>query len=1123
MAASAGDFRLYHSNALDVLAGVLAEHLRAPAGGGDWLRAEVVLVPQFSMRRWLQQFLAERNGICANVAFLTPGELVDLALDANLGRVPEGDRLRPDSLRWSLLRLLGDAPPAAWRDFLAGDGGDGRRAWSLACAQAEAFEKYQAWRRDLLLRWEAGAEPDDPQAQLWRQVAAGRAHRARRIGDYLARFGGAGARAPEGLPPRLSVFACQNVSPDVLQVIASQARAGSQQFYLHTPSRAYWGDLGRWAHDYVPADDGAFAAGNPLLAAWGQAERDFVAALGGGEAVHADYEAKAFVEPDRSTLLGRLQGDVLDNVEPLAGADAAAWPRATVDRDDASLQFHACHTRLREVQVLHDQLRALLEAEAPAGGARLQPRDIAVLAPDIDLYAPHIEAVFGGALGSARELPYTIADTSPLADEPMADAFARLLDLPLRAPSLADVLDLVAVPAVAARFDIDDAMRGSLQAWLQDAGARAGFDVVDGTAAAVDAADAYSLGFALERLLLGYASGDEGEIAGAAPWPALEGQSTQALDAFLRVVERLRLAASALAGPHSPQEWAARLERLLLEMFGDEPRDPADARTLARLRKALGDFAHGAAEAGFDAPVTHAVVRDHLLADLHDADARAPFLSGGICFGRMVPMRLIPFQVICLLGMDDGAFPGTDARDPLNRIVQGLASTERRVGDPARREADRYLFLQLFASAARTFYLSWQGFDARDGSAREPASVVAELLDTAVRYHAGDADTVREALVVRHALQPFSPAAFGAAHVDEATGDPRRFSFDQRWRIEVAPEMAALPAFAPRDGSTGGDVPAADGTQEDGVLAIDALRRALANPPAHYLREGLGLRLPEDEPALDEHEPFGAPGPLAAHGLRVHAFEAWLRDGARPDASALHARLLARALVAPGADGVATLAALLDDVEPFAAAALDAGFRGDGEALPVRLPLAEGDADDTVLVGQLRGVYPQGLLRVALRKGGMHGGHALRHRLDGLVAAGLGLRLHQLLPGERGGEPPALAEVLLPPVADARAALRALVALRRRMRIAPLPFLPKSGFELVRDGQSDGLDAARKQWIGSDYMHAEVDAATRLALRGRDPFLDHDAGSLAALEAASRAIFDALFDGRAFDAREVLP
>ncbi|WP_159016885.1 exodeoxyribonuclease V subunit gamma [Cognatiluteimonas profundi] len=1127
------DFRLYHSNALDVLAAVLAERLRAPLPGDDWLRPEIVLVPQFSMRRWLQQSLAERTGICANVRFLTPGEFVDLALDANLGAVDGGQRLRPQSLRWSLLRLLRDAPPEAWRGFVAGGdaaGDGGRKAWSLACALAGTFEKYQAWRRDLLLRWEAGAEPDDPQAQLWRQVAAGRAHRARRIGAYLARFGAQVARVPVGLPPRLSVFACQNVSPDVLQVIASQARAGLQEFYLHTPSRAFWGDLGRWARDYVPADDAAFASGNPLLAAWGQAERDFVAALGSGDAVHARYEAPAFVEPSRATLLGQLQADVLDNTDSSSGnssvgdssgsdppqsrVDPAMWPRQAVDRGDASLQFHACHTRLREVQVLHDQLRALLEADAPDGGSRLQPRGIAVLAPDIDLYAPHIEAVFGGAMGTSRELPYTIADTSPLASEAMADAFARLLDLPLRAPGLAGVLDLIAVPAVAARFGIDDAMRGSLQGWLQAAGARWGFDAADRARDGRGDGDAYTFAFALDRLLLGYAAGDETDIAGVAPWPGVEGQSALALDALLRVLDLLRAAGRDLAGPHPPREWAARLERLLVALFGDEPRDPRDARTLARLRQAVAAFAEGAAEAGFEDAVEYALVRDQLLADLREGDARAPFLSGGICFGRMVPMRLIPFQVICLLGMDDGAFPGGDARDPLNRIVQALATDQRQVGDPSRRDADRYLFLQLFASASRTFYLSWQGFDARDGSARAPASVVAELLDTAARQHAGDSDGVREALVVRHALQPFSPAAFGAAHVDERVGDPRRFSFDARWRVPQAASVQELPVFAPVDAATARDVVAAGGRIE-----LDALRRALVQPQALYLREGLGLRLPEDEPPLDEHEPFGAPDALGMHGLRAQVFEAWLRDGARPDVATLHARLLARAQVAPGADGRATLARLLDAIAPFAGLALASGFRGAGQTVPVEVALG-----DTTLVGRLRGAYPQGLLRVALRSGGLHGGHVLRHRLDALVASTLGLTVYELRDGRKGEAPHLGALPRLPPDV-ARAALESLLALQRRMRQSPLAFLPKSGFAFwtVADTDADaGMRAARTQWIGGDYVHAEADMATQLALRGREPFVDGDGASRAAFEAASRAIFAALVDGTPFDADAVL-
>ena len=470
------DFRLYHSNALDVLAGLLAEELRTPAPGQALLAPDVVLIPQVAMRRWLQATLAQAHGIAANLEFLTPGEFVQRALDAN---VPgNGEDLDADGLRWRLYAALSD--PALLREpalrplraylhgsGVGGDSDDALKPWSLAGELASVFEKYQAWRRDWLLGWEAGHGRLDPQAALWRRIAGGRRHRARRIDDYLARFA-EGAALPTGLPPRLFAFAILNVSPDVLRVIATQAHAGTLHFYMPTPTRKYWGDLTTLAERLRPegsplgewdGDDAAFAddgGENPLLQAWGAAGRDFIAVMGGYEAVHPSGEIAAYADPEdkpgddpaRDTLLQRLQRDLLHRRPP----PVTPW-RAAVDRDDNSLQLHACHTRLREVQVLHDQLRGLLED--PRFDPPLQPREIAVLAPDIDPYAPYIQAVFGGLAGRPDFIPYALADTSPLAAEPLAEVFLRLLALPISRFGLHEVLDLLATPAIAEQAGLD--------------------------------------------------------------------------------------------------------------------------------------------------------------------------------------------------------------------------------------------------------------------------------------------------------------------------------------------------------------------------------------------------------------------------------------------------------------------------------------------------------------------------------------------------------------------------------------------------------------------------------------------------------------------------------------------
>ena len=1115
MPAPASDFRLYHSNSLEVLAGLLATELRTPAPGQSLLAPDIVLIPQVAMRRWLQATLAAEHGIAANLEFLTPGEFVQRALDANVPGAAED--LGADALHWQLYAALTD--PALLRDpamqplrrYLDGD--HALKPWSLAGELASVFEKYQAWRRDWLLGWEAGQAPRDPQAVLWRRIASGKAHRARRIDDYLSRFAGANTPLPAGLPSRLFAFATLNVSPDVLRVIATQARSGVMHFYMPTPTRSYWGDLRTLGEklraqsdDPFPSDD----AENPLLEAWGAAGRDFIAVLGSYEVVHPSGEIAAYDDPEqhanddpqRDRLLQRLQRDLLHRRPP----PAAPW-RETLDRHDPSLQVHACHTRLREVQVLHDQLRGLLEDKR--FDPPLEAREIAVLAPDIDPYAPYIEAVFGGLAGTADFIPYALADTSPLASEPLAEVFLHLLGLPVSRFGLNEILDLLACAPIANAAGLDAPALERLHGWLSAAGARWGIDAGHRERHQAPRDDAYTWAFALDRLLLGHASGDEGEIAGVAPWTELEGSSLAALDALIRLLRVLARHERVLGESIAPAQWRERLLGLLDAILPQPPQALADQRALERLRTCIEHFADAARRAGVEQAVPSEVVRAHFAAALAEADTRAPLLTGGVSFGRMVPMRLLPFRVLCVLGMNDGDYPRRDPAAGLNQLTAELGTKQRRHGDRSLREDDRYLFLQLFSAASEVFYLSYLGADPRDGSAREPSVLVAELLDAAARYHA-DPAAAANGLVLHHPLQPFSAAAFGAEEGSETAFEPRRFSYRREWHPAAGSDAAVRAAPARWL------VEPLETSEPVASLSLSELRNFLRDPADAFLRNRLAIRLPEAGDADDDLDPLAAPGSgLQRWELQQAVLEACMQGDAVDDGS-LHARLRARALLPSGSLGERQLQLLRAQVQPYADAFLC--WRGSRTADSHAFEL---DLGGVRLNGRIQEIYGDDLPRFRLDK--LHGPSQIVQGLDWLVMSALGRssRLFQFF--DTGEGPGPLPRDPVDPD-RARAALTALLQLRAHGLREPLPFAPRAGWlfydgeQRLKDGERPRANSKTPWERAQDQWHADRGyseggtASARLALRGRDPFQDDLLGE--EFRAIARIVFDAVVYGR---------
>ena len=1080
MLASDSDFRLYDSNALDLLAQLLAAELARPAAGQSPLEPELILIPQVAMRRWLQATLAEQYGIAANLEFLTPGEFVARALKAN---VPgEKDDLDAASLQWQLHAALGDAalmaqPPMQALAAYLGDG-DALKRWSLAGELGSVFEKYQAWRRDLLLHWEQGGDGADAQAVLWRQIAAGRNHRARRIQAYLDGFEGDGQPLPQGLPVRLFAFAILGISPDVLRVLATQARVGTLHFYLPTPTRGYWGDLQSVRARLRQGDIDplmGLEGESPLLASWGAAGRDFMALLGNYEVVHPSLEIDAYADPLESgkpplaggglgdTLLRRLQGDLFHRRPP---------PREPQERlpalrlDDPSLQLHACHTRLRELQVLHDQLRGLLED--PRFDPPLQPREIAVLSPDIDPYVPYLEAVFGGRGSQAGGLPWALADTSPLAGEPLAEVFLRLLALPVSRFGLGEVLDLLASAPLAEVSGLDAADLERVRGWLDEAGARWGLDAGHRVCHQAPADAAYTWQFALDRLLLGHAIGEDADVAGVASLPLLEGSALDVLDAVLRLLTVLAHYQQALDQQLTPAQWSDRLLALLAAVLPSTPAAPAGQRALDRLRKLIGQFREQAHKAGYADTLPAAVVRAHFSNQLSQADTRAPLLTGGISFGRMVPLRLLPFRVICVLGLNDGDFPRRDPAAGLSKLVADLHNGQRRYGDRSVREDDRFLFLQLLASAQEVFYLSWIGSDARDGSVREPSVLVDELLEAAAAWHA-DPEQAGNGLVVHHTLQPFAADAFGQA------GEPRRFSFRQQWHAAAAQlgqPRKRLPSWV--------DAPL-QAVQKPEAISLPELRRFFTQPAQSFLAQRLGIRLPEPAQAMEDIEPLDLAGPgLERHQLQQLLLQAALDD----DSEQLYERLLARGKVPSGAFGRAQLQAQVRDVLPYAQLWRNGVDEGLLETVECQVQI-----DGISVHGRVADVLPDRLPR--LRIGKLNAGTVVRNGLDWLLlcAAGQPRQLWQLYLDDEGDLGPHLRPAL--GQQQARQALARLVDFYLAGMQQPLAYAPRTALAIFQAEEEKRAEKAWQSWNGSDYSYAEAgEDSHQLVYRGRDPLAD---------------------------------
>ncbi|MFI0488689.1 MAG: exodeoxyribonuclease V subunit gamma [Yersinia sp. (in: enterobacteria)] len=870
-------FTVYHSNQLDLLKALTTALIeREPLDNP--FEQEVVLVQNPGMAQWLQMQLAQQFGIAANIEFPLPATFIWDMFTRILPGIPKESAFGKDAMTWKLMWLLPsllENPLFSSMKWYLNDDSDNRKIYQLASRVADLFDQYLVYRPEWLDSWERGQlidnldEAQQWQALLWveltrytHQLEQPEWHRANLYQRFIRTLHESDT-CPVGVPKRVFICGISALPPVYLQALQALGKHIDIHLMFTNPCRYFWGDI----QDYAflaklqsrkrrhyresievnlfrnPAQaeqlfniNGEQELSNPLLASWGRLGRDHLFLL---SQIDNIQEVHAFVDIEQDNLLHGIQHDMLELEDhTVIGTTpetlAHSGQKRLLALSDRSLCLHVCHSPQREVEVLQDNLLRLLAADP-----ELTPRDVIVMVADIDSYTPYIQATFGNATGD-RYLPYAISDRKASQAHPASQAFITLLDLPQSRFTSEQVLALLEVPALANKFGITEDGLRRLRQWVGESGIRWGLDDDNVRELSLPVTGQHTWHFGLTRMLLGYAmDSTAGDWQGVLPYDESSGLSAELTGQLADMLMQLCQWRQLLSESRVLSEWLP-LCRQLLDTFFELDND-TEAVLLLIEQQWQKVISYGIA-AQYPDIVPLNLLRDDLVNRLDNERISQRFLAGPINFCTLMPMRSIPFKVVCLLGMNDGVYPRT-----LPPLGFDLMAKQVRRGDRSRRDDDRYLFLEALISAQQQLYISYIGRSIQDNSKRYPSVLVSELIEyISQSYHLpGDellsvdasASRVIEHLLCWHPRTPFAAENF--------IQDSELQSYAAEWLPSAESKGLAHPEF--------NKMLLPESLSE---ITLEELIRFYRHPVRAFFQLRLGVNFFIEKTELPDEEPF---------------------------------------------------------------------------------------------------------------------------------------------------------------------------------------------------------------------------------------------------------------------------
>ncbi|MGD9056268.1 MAG: exodeoxyribonuclease V subunit gamma [Desulfobacterales bacterium] len=1063
---------IFTSNKLEILAAQLAQQLKTAVS--EVLKPEIIVIQSSGMERWILQELASYNGICANIHFPFPNTFLDHIAQQVMPDDEQPSLFEPDILMFRIMKALpGCKIMPGFERLNAYLADDTRRLKELQISSklADLYDQYQVFRPEMIIGWEQGKNPEDNedhwQAELWRQLQNGRnnQHRASQQRNLIEQLQTHPERFPD-LPQRIFMFGISYLPRFHLETFAALSEVVETNVYLLNPCQEYWGDIvsqkqmqriqRSYSHSAEIITELHLEEGNRLLASMGAHGKDFHTVISSFDfQINQNYQ-----DPGCTTLLSCIQSDILnlrdrrpapsssdEQGESLTAPNRA--PGIAIDPSDTSIQIHCCHSPMRETEVLHDNLLAMFEVDP-----QLRPKDIVVMTPDIDTYAPYIQAVFETVIDERLYIPFSIADRGAREQSRLIDGFSSFLELKGTRLSVSRVLRLLEAPGVREKFGLKRRDIEIVERWIRDTRIRWGIDANHRRKLDLPAVSENTWYAGIRQLLLGYAmpGNHQRMFDDILPYDAVEGKDIHSLGKFLDFCDAVFRYARGLTGAKRLRTWSTLLKHVLDDFFLP---DEENQREINSLRVILDELGQRQTDAAFEEKLEFDPIRFYLERRLAKLQFSSGFMTGGVTFCAMLPMRSIPFKVVCLIGMNSDAFPRDSQPLSFDQIAQ-----HPRASDRSRRNDDKYLFLESIVSARNTLYISYVGQSIQDNSRMPPSPLVSELLDTIEKGFALPGKNIRERVLRFHRLQAFSSEYFTKEGLlfsySSENCDAAAFIDNNKTALPLI--TRAIPLTAPEKA-------------ELRNLDIESLCRFFSHPTRFLLQQRLGIYLEQTAVLTEKREDFEL-DPLDQFHVGQRLLNARM---AGHDLDACRAAQMARGHFPHGNVGTLMYNRMSSAVEQFACRVET--FQEKCIAGPAEVHI---EIDEFNLLVRMPKIYESGLVqyRYANRRA---------HDLMGLWI------YHLVLSDGAQTDLPATSIMLFKDAAwqfsrvdQPRKILTKLLNVFKEGLEKPLRFFPATSFVYVFQQQINdrsekaAMAAARRNWFSTDYARGESD----------DPYID---------------------------------